>query len=124
MGAFHCGYCRASPGGPGRRTLRRMTAIAYTVTAILPDEPTARAYLEWLEDGHVDAVIEGGAHSAMIVRVEDPPGPARVEVRYLFSTRDAFERYVRDHAPALRAAGLERFGPMRVRFERTVGRVI
>lgn len=104
-----------------------MTRIAYTVIAMLPDEPTTRDYIAWLEDGHVDAVIEHGAHSAMIVRLEPESGSEgrQVETRYVFSTRELFDRYVRDHAPALRADGLKRFGPERgVRFARTIGTIL
>lgn len=102
-----------------------MAALAYTVTATLPDEPTAGEYLRWLEDGHVDQVIEGGAKSAMIVRITEPATPIRVETRYIFPNRDAFDAYERDHAPRLRSEGLELFGPDRaVSFERRVGTVI
>lgn len=102
-----------------------MSAIAYTVIATLPDESTAREYIAWLEDGHVDEVLRAGAHSGMIVRVEDPPRPIRVETRYIFSTRGRFEEYLRAAAPALRAEGLRRFPPERgVTFERRVGVVV
>jgi len=102
-----------------------MSAIVYTVTATLPDRPTADRYLDWLRDGHVDAVVAAGAHSAMIVRVTDPPDPIRVETRYVFSTRQAYDDYLAHHAPALRADGAERFGPETgVRFSRSVGEVV
>ncbi|MCL4742643.1 MAG: DUF4286 family protein [Phycisphaerales bacterium] len=102
-----------------------MSAIVYTVTATLPDRPTAERYLDWLRDGHVDAVVAAGAHSAMIVRVTDPPDPIRVETRYVFPTRQALDDYLANHAPALRAEGAERFGPETgVRFARTVGEVV
>jgi hypothetical protein len=111
-----------------------MTSIAYTVRATFRDEATAREWIAWLEDGHVDAVIAGGAHSAMIVRLESDPagsggaghaGPPRVEVRYVFSTREVFDRYVREHAPGLRADGMKRFPPERgVTFERTIGAIL
>lgn len=104
-----------------------MSRIAYTVRALCPDEAVAAAYVAWLEDGHIDEVIKGGAHSAMIVRLEPerPGGPARVEVRYVFSTREVFDRYIRECAPGLRAEGLKRFGPESgVVFERTIGEIV
>jgi hypothetical protein len=102
-----------------------MAAIAYSVIATLPDARTADEYVAWLEDGHVDAVVRGGAHSAMIVRIQDPSHPIQVETRYIFSTRDAFDRYVREAAPGLRADGLRLFGPGRgVSMERRVGIVV
>ncbi len=106
-----------------------MSAIAYTVIATLPNDAIAHDYIAWLEDGHIDAVIKGGAHSARIVRLDPddaaPAGEARVEVRYIFSTRQLFDRYVAEFAPALRADGQKLFGPSTgVRFARTVGVVI
>lgn len=102
--------------------------IAYMVTALLPDEATALEYIAWLEDGHLDKVIEGGAHSAMIVRLEGGSGGAgspRVETHYVFATRELFDRYVEKAAPVLRAEGLKKFPPERgVRFERRVGVIL
>lgn len=102
-----------------------MGMIAYTVTAELPNPEIRRAYLNWLSQGHVDDVLEGGALSGAIVRIDDPAEPIRVETRYLFAGRDDLEVYLRDYAPALRADGLARFGPETgVRFSRTVGELI
>jgi len=97
--------------------------ISYAVTATLPDESVAREYIAWLEGGHVEDVIEGGAHTAMIVRLQGDP--IRVETQYIFSTRELFERYEQKHAPALRADGMKRFGPERgVSFERRIGEIL
>ena len=102
-----------------------MAAIAYTVIATLPDQQTASEYVEWLEEGHVDAVVKAGAHSASIVRITDPGTPVQVETRYVFSNRAQFDTYIQVGAPALRAEGLKRFPPERgVRFERRVGEVL
>jgi len=104
-----------------------VSRIAYTVTAMFPDRATADEYIAWLEDGHIDAVIAGGAHSAMIVRLEttDPDEPPRVEVRYIFSTRELFDRYIEHFAPALRAEGLRRFPPSRgITFQRSIGTIV
>lgn len=102
-----------------------MAAIAYTVIATFPDPGLADEYVAWFEDGHVDAVIEGGARSAMIVRVIEPSEPTQVETRYVFRSREDFDRYVAKVAPALRADGLRRFGPERgIRMERRLGHVL
>lgn len=102
-----------------------MSAIAYTVAAVFPSRDLALEYVAWLEDGHIDEVIQGGAHSAMIVRITEPEIPIRVEVRYIFSNRGVFDTYLAQHAPALRAQGLKRFPPERgIRFERTLGDVV
>lgn len=102
-----------------------MGRIAYTVVATLPSEALARAYVEWLQDGHIDAVVAGGAERGSIVVIEEPASPRRVEARYEFASREAFDRYVTEVAPPLRAEGLARFGPEHgVVFERRVGRVL
>lgn len=99
--------------------------IAYTVTAELPNADLRREYIAWLGSGHLDDVIDAGALSGSIVRIDDPAEPFRVETRYLFTGRHDLEVYLRDHAPALRADGLARFGPKTgVRFSRTVGELI
>lgn len=108
-----------------------MPKVLYAVVATLPDEAIARDYIAWLGDGHVDQVVKGGAHSAMIVRLERgaddglPSGAARVMTQYIFATRALFDHYVQHHAPALRADGLARFGPERgVKMERMVGEIV
>ena len=48
----------------------------------------------------------------------------RVMARYVFPSREAFDRYVREVAPALRAEGLAKFGPQTgVLMERSVSEV-
>jgi Domain of unknown function (DUF4286) len=102
-----------------------MPAIAYTVIATLPDEQTRSEYIAWLESAHVNDVVKAGAHTAMILRIEDPVAPLQVEARYIFTTRQDFDRYLRDSAPALRADGLKRFPPNRgIRLERRIGVVV
>lgn len=102
-----------------------MRKIAYTVTASLPDAAMAEAYIGWLREGHVEAVLAGGALEGQIVLLEGPGPQVEVETRYTFAGRGAFEAYERDHAPGLRAEGLGRFGPERgVRFARRVGEIV
>jgi hypothetical protein len=114
-------YCPwESPDG----MLAGMPVIAYTVTATFPDDSTAEEYIGWLKAGHLEAVITAGASSGMIVRVQDPAEPVRVETRYLFPDRRAFDDYLHRAAPALRAAGLERFGGRGIGFERRTGVVL
>lgn len=108
-----------------------MSTVCYMVLCTLPDQATADEYVAWLEDGHVDAVVDGGARSAMIVRLERhegdglPPDARRVLTQYLFPTRELYDRYVKHHAPALRAEGLKKFGPERgVKMERLLGALV
>lgn len=99
-----------------------MGRIVYSVVATLPDPRMLDEYVAWLTGGHVDGVIEGGALSGEVVRL-DGEG-LRVESRYVFADRAAFERYEREFAPALRADGAARFGNAGVVFERRVGEVM
>lgn len=101
--------------------------ICYQVTATLPDEPTAASYIQWLQGGHVQAVIDGGADRGVVVRLDqDSLGDApRVQTVYEFPTRAAYDRYVETAAPALREDGIKRFGNVAgVSFSRSLGEIL
>jgi hypothetical protein len=75
--------------------------------------------------GHIADVIAAGAVSGEVIVLDTEPGqPARVQSRYTFANRAAFDAYVRDHAPRLRADGLARFGTSGITFERAAGEVV
>ncbi|MBS0191620.1 MAG: DUF4286 family protein [Planctomycetes bacterium] len=96
-----------------------MGKLAYSVLATFPDEPTAREYSDWLAAGHIQAVLRAGAVHAEVFRSMPPSSLIQVEVRYLFPNQAAFDRYVAEDAPALRAEGLARFPPERgIRLDR------
>lgn len=102
-----------------------MRPICYIVCATLPGDDVAREYVEWLVNGHVQAVMAGGACEARVVRLDSEAGTTRIESAYLFPDRASFETYLSDHAPELRAQGLARFGSTPgVAFERRVGTVL
>ncbi|GJM18464.1 MAG: hypothetical protein DHS20C14_06770 [Phycisphaeraceae bacterium] len=102
-----------------------MAHIAYTVTATIPNTILADRYVAWLEGGHLAGVLAGGAFAARAVRLDGPEPPVRVQVRYTFPSREAFGRYEAEFAPALRAEGVELFGPdTGIVFERSVGAII
>ncbi|MCA9278688.1 MAG: DUF4286 family protein [Phycisphaeraceae bacterium] len=102
-----------------------MGECVYTVTATMPDQKTGDRYVAWLKDGHIDAVLRGGATTGRILNVVEPEGAIRYQTQYIFPSMEAYHTYVREHAPALRSEGLERFGPNSgVVFERTVGLVV
>ena len=101
----------------------------YAVTARLPSSELAVEYLDWLgSGGHLQAVIDGGASSACAVRLDPAPHesamPVRIMSLYTFPSREAFAAYERDHAPALRADGVARFGDRGIEFERTTGEIV
>ena len=89
------------------------------------DAPGRKTLLEWIQSGHLDQVRKGGATTAMLVNVTEPAAPLEVASIYTFPSREAFDVYLRDHAPRLRSEGLRRFGPgSGVRFRRQVGTIL
>ena len=101
-----------------------MNRLIYTVLAEFDDSAVCDEFIAWLTDDHAAKVIEAGALSAEVTRLEpDPPNkPHRVEVRYRFSDRKAFDLYLAEGAPRLRHEGLARFGPETgVRMSRRIG---
>lgn len=90
-----------------------MPAILYTVRATCKDVQQRGRFLSWLTPGHVLQVKAGGATAVRIVlpEREGGTGPAVVETQYVFPSRKAFDTYLRDHAPALRADAQQHFPP-------------
>jgi hypothetical protein len=103
-----------------------MPRILYTVRAACVSVHQRGRFLSWLVPDHVLAVQAGGAEGVRVVlpdRTGDP-APAVVETQYVFPSRHAFDTYVRDHAPALRADALKHFPPgSGVTFERQVAEI-
>jgi len=98
--------------------------VLYSVTATLPSQGVAAEYVAWLRSGHLQDVVRAGALSAAAARLIEPRRPIQVESSYVFASRDAFDRYVRDHADRLRAQGLAVFGPHGVTFERRLAIIL
>lgn len=102
-----------------------MPKIAYTVAATFQNATVAEEWLAWLEGGHLADVCAGGATEARAVKLDvEPGGPTVLEARYVFPSREIFDAYVENHAPALREEGLQKFPPERgVTYSRSVGEV-
>jgi len=106
-----------------------MNKIAYTVICAITDKQKAAAWLKWLQDGHIQDVIAGGATQATIVQIDNTDNKddtkTTYEVRYTFSDRATYDAYICDHAPRLRDDGLKRFPPESgFSYNRTVGEII
>jgi Domain of unknown function (DUF4286) len=81
------------------------------------------AWLHWLREGHIGAVLAGGALDAEIVALDAPT--TTYEVRFHFPSREAFEKYEREHAPRLRADGLRLFHVEKgVIYRRSIGVIL
>lgn len=97
----------------------------YTVTCEFSnsDQKLADRWIGWLRNEHLADVINAGATSAEVVQLDGRP--LTVEVRYDFASRATYEAYERDHAPRLRAEGLEKFPlEMGLKFRRSTGQVL
>lgn len=98
-------------------------SFAYTVIANFSDPALVDRYLAWLQREHLADVCAAGAESAEVVRIDGDK--AQLEVRYRFSSRAAYDAYLRDHAPRLRAAGLALFPPESgLSYQRTSGEIV
>ncbi|MCB0216747.1 MAG: DUF4286 family protein [Chloroflexi bacterium] len=101
--------------------------FAYTVHASFEgsDPGLIDAWIAWLAEGHLAEVLAAGALEASVLRLDDAAGtPPRCEARYRFPSRAAFEAYLRDSAPRLRAEGLARFPPESgIRYARSQGEI-
>jgi len=105
-------------------------SVAYTVRASFPDTASRDDYIAWLINEHIADVIAHGAQSGCVIKHDSSIGdsikaPFLVEARYIFSSRDAYETYINEQAPKLRAIGLAKFAHLQgVSFERTVGVIL
>ncbi len=98
-------------------------AYRYTVQAIFTDTDVAEEWVHWLKTGHCQEVLDGGATRVEVLQIDGKE--LGFEVRYDFPNRETFAAYERDHAPRLRAEGLDRFPTERgVRYARSTGAVI
>ncbi len=100
--------------------------FAYTVACTFEDAAVAEEWIAWLRDEHLRDVCDAGAIDALVIRCDVEAGAKpRCEVRYRFTSRAAFDAYVRDHAQRLRAEGLKRFPPERgLAYERSTGEIV
>ena len=104
------------------KTVGRLLSIVRCIF-VNNDQELVDEWVWWLKDKHIDEVIEAGADSAEIVRMD--ASPTTFEIRYSFRNRDAFDRYEANEAPRLRADGLATFPLERgLKYERNTGEVV
>ena len=98
-------------------------AVRYTITANIEHAEDVEAYVDWLENGHVQASKANGALSVEGSRLDpcDTSGITRIESSYVFPSRDSLQRYLEGPALVLRKEGMERFG--HIRRDRRVGSI-
>lgn len=82
--------------------------VVYSIRAQFPDAATRQRYVEWLRDGHCQAVVRsGGALSGEVTVLQD----GTVDSRYVFGSQADFDAYEAGPAIALRADRALRFPP-------------
>jgi hypothetical protein len=84
--------------------------VVYEVIASVKSERAAE-WQAWILP-HMQEVVDTGCFStASLEKIVDTVDTNVVfRVRYRSPSMDLVDRYITDHAPALRAAGIERFG--------------
>jgi Domain of unknown function (DUF4286) len=98
-----------------------MTRVFYEVMATVHDPVVEAAWLQWMHDKHLADVRAAGAATARLITLDEPGAYA---AQYEFVSRAAYETYLRDEAPRLRAEGLSLFGPDRVVYSRRTGDIL
>ena len=96
--------------------------FSYTVRCTFADPVVVRSWLKWLQGEHIQDVIDSGAESAEVFRMDESQ---TYEIRYRFASKDAFKDYETNHAPRLRAEGLEKFPlELGLEYSRTTGELL
>lgn len=93
------------------------TACLYEVHATCADAATADEWLRWMCDRHIADVVAAGAISGRVLRIDG--SPHAFVAQYEFASRAALDAYLANHAPRLRAQGLEKFGE-RIQYTRRI----
>lgn len=96
--------------------------ILYEVQASFTHEEAARRWEEWLRAKHIADVVAAGALDGKVIRLDSPA--ATLVAQYWFESREAFDRYLADQAPRLRAEGIALFAPEEVTYTRRTGEQI
>lgn len=94
----------------------------YEVQAVFSNEDVARRWEEWMCTKHIADVVAAGASEGCHIRL-DAPAPT-YSAQYWFESRQAFDRYVAEHAARLRAEAAEMFSPQEVTYTRRTGEQI
>lgn len=83
--------------------------LIYEVTIELENVEIEQNYLSWLKTHLQEILTLDGFIEARLYRVASSPKPAWT-VHYTVETRAKLDAYIQNHAPAMRAEGVSRFG--------------
>lgn len=95
----------------------------YNVSCEFDKPEGVELWLTWLMEGkHIEEILACGGAKAAVVRFEVPEGAKpKYEVRYVYPSKEAFDRYVEHHAPRLRQEGLVKFAGLGLNYSRSTG---
>ncbi len=91
----------------------------YCVTTTLNSLENRLSYLNWLKSGHIQAVARWAKRAEVIEILPENSDASsqtassqthqifQVKSLYLFDSKEAFDRYLKEGAPSLRAEGLK-----------------
>lgn len=91
----------------------------YCVTTTLNSLENRLSYLNWLKSGHIQAVARWAKRAEIIEILPENSDASsqtvssqthqifQVKSLYLFDSKEAFDRYLKEGAPSLRAEGLK-----------------
>lgn len=95
-----------------------MSRVFYEVMATAHDPAVEAAWVRWMRDQHLSDVRAAGATAARLVKLDSP---GEYAAQYEFESRAAYETYLRNEAPRLRAEGLSLFGADAMVYSRRTG---
>ncbi len=92
--------------------------IVYNIT-IKIDEHIEEAWIKWQADEHIPEIMSSGCfthHHFYKLLEPAEPGETTYVIQYFAESIQHYQRYLQDHAPALRAKALDRWGDQFIAF--------
>ena len=92
--------------------------ILYNVT-VKVDASAAEEWVKWMKEEHIPELMHTGlftdARLMRLMEVDDSEGPTYA-AQYYCTSKAEYQRYIDEHAAAMRAKGIERFGDKFIAF--------
>ncbi|MEK6644560.1 MAG: DUF4286 family protein [Planctomycetota bacterium] len=98
-----------------------MSRVFYEVMATAHDPAVEAAWVQWMRDKHLSDMRAAGAVSARLIKLDSP---GEYAAQYVFESRAAYDSYLCDQAPRLRAEGLSLFGVDAIVYSRRAGDIL
>lgn len=84
--------------------------VKYTVYATVINSDVLKEYVDWLESGHAQALVDAGALSYEIKVLDVAEGESpKVEAAYIFPSKEVLDAYFEGPALLLREDGKTRW---------------